>query len=207
MLRRAVIFAVAAAIPALAGCEAGINAPTDQWHQPTAGASAIIGSGLSGKITISNVFVLGAAHATALPPGTTAGLYLALANTGPADRLVSVSAPGTASSVLLPSTGVRIGRNQQVLLTGPAPRLILASISKSLASGQDIRVVLNFLNAGSVALNVPVLPRTLYYATFSPAPAIPTATPKPSATATASPSATPGTTTSPSATPSPTATP
>lgn len=209
VLRRVVIVGVAALVPALAGCEAGSNAPTSEWHQPTAGASTVLDSvGMPGQIAIRNVFVLGASGDGTLPVGKSAGLYLALVNTGPPDRLVSVSAPGTASSVRLPSTGVRLQRNQAVLLSGPAPRLVLDGLTRQLAGGQDIRVVLNFQNAGSVTLFVPVLPRTDYYATFSPAPAIPTATPKTSGSAKASGSATasPSATPAASATPSPSAT-
>ncbi len=206
MLRRAAVLAVAALVPALAGCEAGSNAPTNQWHAPTAGTSVDLRSvGTSGGyIAIRNVFVLGAAANTALPAGRSAGLFLALVNTGPADRLVSISAPGTASSVKLPSDGIRLHRDQAVLLTGPGPRLILENLTRKLAGGQDIRLVMIFQNAGRVTLTVPVMPRTQYYSTFSPAPARPTATPKASGSATASPSGT----ASPaaSATPSPSAT-
>ncbi len=204
-LRRAVIVGAAALVPVLAGCEAGNNAPTDQWHQPTAGASSVLPSGTAGQLAIQNVFVLGAAGDRSLPAGSSAGLYLALVNTGPADRLVGASAPGTASSVRLPGSGARLPRNQAVLFTGPAPRLILDHLTRRLMAGVDIRVTLNFQNAGSVTLSVPVMSRVDYYATFSPAPAIPTATPKASAqpkasgSATATPSATPTASVTPSA--------
>ena len=202
VLRRAAIVGVAALVPALAGCEAGNNAPTSQWHQPTPGASAVLNSGASGQITISNMFVLGASGDRSLPAGSTAGLYAALVDTGSPDRLVSVSAPGTATSVPLPSQGIRLRDDEAVLLTGPAPGLVLDGLSRSLNSGQDIRVTLNFQNAGQVTLMVPVMPRTDYYATFSPAPANPTATPK------ATPKVTPKATGAPaaSATPTPSAT-
>jgi copper(I)-binding protein len=195
VLRRAIIVAVAAIVPALAGCEAGTNAPVEQWHQPTAGASAVLPSGHSGQLAIRNVFVLGAPPDTSLAAGSSAGLFLALVNTGPADRLISVSAPGTASSVTLPPGGVTVRRNQAVLLQGPVPQVILTSISRSLGGGEAIQVILNFQNAGSVTLSVPVMPKAQYYETYSAAPVIPTATPtKPKATsgsATATPSATP----------------
>ena len=209
VLRRAVIVGAAALVPVLTGCEAGNNAPTSQWHQPTSGASTVLPSGTAGQLAIQNVFALGAAGDRALPAGSSAGLYLALVNTGPADRLVSASAPGTASSVRLPGNGVRLQRDQAVLFTGPAPRLILDHLTRRLMAGVDIRVTLNFQNAGSVTLSVPVMPRVDYYATFSPAPAIPTATPKASAkpkasgSATATPSATPAASVTPSASATP----
>jgi len=209
VLRRAVIVGAAALVPVLAGCEAGNDAPTSQWHQPTAGASAVLPSGTAGQLAIQNVFALGAAGDRSLPAGSAAGLYLALVNTGPADRLVSASAPGTASSVRLPGSGTRLPRNQAVLFTGPAPRLILDHLTRRLMAGVDIRVTLNFQNAGSVTLSVPVMPRVDYYATFSPAPAIPTTTPKASAQpkASGSATATPSTTATASVTPSASATP
>jgi copper(I)-binding protein len=202
-LRRAVIAGAVALVPVLAGCEAGNNAPTSQWHQPTPGASTVLPSGTTGQLAIQNVFALGAAGGRSLPAGSSVGLFLAMVNTGPADRLVSASAPGTASSVRLPGNGVRVRRDQAVLFTGPAPRLVLEQLTHRLIAGVAIRITLNFQNAGSVTLSVPVMPRVDYYATFSPAPAIPTATPKVSASPKASGSAT----ATPSATPSASATP
>jgi copper(I)-binding protein len=207
-LRRAAIAGVAALVPVLAGCEAGNNAPTDQWHQPTPGASATLDSGPSGQIAIRNVFVLGASGNRSLPAGSTAGLYLALVNTGAPDQLVSVSAPGTAESVRLPGNGVRLQVDEPVMLTGPAPGVVLDGLTRSLNGGQYVRVTMDFRKAGKVTLTVPVMPRTDYYATFSPAPAVPTPTPKASSTAKATPKAkaSGSATASPSATPSPSAT-
>ena len=198
VLRRALIAGVAALVPVLAGCDAGNDAPVLQWHQPTAGASTVINSGASGQIAIRNVFVLGSAGNGSLAAGRSAGLFLALVNTGSPDQLIGVSAPGTATSVKLPANGVRLQRDQAVLLSGPAPRLVLDGLTHRLIGGQNIRVTLHFLNAGSVTLYVPVVARTSYYATFSPAPVTPTA--KPTPTPTVSSTATPGVTPSPSAT-------
>jgi copper(I)-binding protein len=171
-LRGIVIAAAVAVIPAVAGCEAGADSATQQWHQPTPGASAMASS-----LTISNVFVLGAAPATALQPGQSAGLFLALSNTGRPDQLLSISAPGIASSVQLPAGGVRVGTSQSVLLQGPAPRVILEKLTRRLGGGQIVPIVLDFKNAGQVSLRVPVMPRAQYFVTFSPVPATPTASP------------------------------
>ena len=54
-----------------------MNAPTQQWHQPTDGAAAI-----QHGISIRNVFVLGAPPNTSLAAGKSAGLFLALYNGG-----------------------------------------------------------------------------------------------------------------------------
>ena len=56
-LRVLALVVAAAVAPAIAGCEAGFNAPTQKWHQPAAGASRIVGN----VLRINNVFVLGAA--------------------------------------------------------------------------------------------------------------------------------------------------
>jgi copper(I)-binding protein len=193
LLRGLAVAAVTVLVPAVAGCEAGANAPTQQWHQPTPGASAYLN-----KITISNVFVLGAPPQAALAPGSSAGLFLALTNNGASkDALVSISAPGIARSVLLPKGGIPIPSQRSVLLQGPAPRVLLQKLTRALGGGQAIPLVLNFQNAGSVTLHVPVMPRAAYYASYSPAPASPSAAPSPAATgkhknkATAPPAASP----------------
>ena len=120
-LRRACAVAAVALIPVLAGCEAGGDAPVLHWHPPTSGASATIKAG-GGEIAIRNAFILGAAPNVTLPAGSSASMFVGLVNTGPRDRLVSVSAPGTATSVTLPTGGVLLERDTSALLTGPAAR-------------------------------------------------------------------------------------
>ena len=200
-LRGLAVAAAAMLTPAVAGCEAGTNAPTQQWHQPTAGASVAVNN----TIRINNVFVLGAPPDSSLTPGGSAGMFLALANNGTPDRLIAIAAPGTAATVQFPAGGVGLGTRQAVFLTGPAPQVILHNITRSLIGGQSIRIVLGFQRAGTVTLQGPVMPRSQYFATFSPAPVSPSpsgsslrtgkgqhpaATPAPTA-APASPSASP----------------
>ncbi len=203
--RRICAIAVAAAIPALAGCEAGLNAPVLQWHTPVNGVNktltAVPGSGFLG---IRDLFVLGPVPGGSIPAGSSAGAFLALVNTGPRDRLLSITAPGTATSVTLPGGSVAVPEGQIVLLTGPVPTVVLQGLTHSLTGGTDVTMVLHFQNAGTVALQVPVLAKADYYATYSPAPS-PSATPagrhrhRGGAGSTASPSL--------NATPTPTATP
>jgi len=188
----AVVVAVAVA-PVIAGCEAGFNAPTQQWHQPAAGASAVVNN----VLRINNVFVLGAAPAFSLPRGGSAGLFLAINNEGAPDRLIGVTAPGAAAAVQLAGGSVRLPTQQAVLLSGPAPQVILRGLTRNLGGGQHIVVVLHFLRAGDVAMVVPVMPRAQWFSTFSPAP--PLVRPSPSPTGTASPSPA-GTSPSPSPT-------
>jgi hypothetical protein len=192
-LRALAVAAAAALVPAIAGCEAGFNAPTQQWHQPSAGASAVV----NGKIRINNVFVLGEPPAFSLPRGGSAGLFLAINNGGAADRLTGITAPGSAIAVQLPGGSVRLASQQTVFLTGPAPQVILRGLTRRLNGGQHILIVLHFLRAGSEVMQVPVMPRAQWFATYSPAP--PVVRPSPSGTATPSPGAT-------SSSPSPSAT-
>ncbi len=176
--RRLFITAAAVLVPALAGCEAGINAPTQQWHEPTDGAGTV-----AHGIAIRNVFVLGAPENAALAAGKSAGLFFALVNSGSPDRLLSISAPGAATSVRLPGGGpVSLVQDRPVLLTGPRPEVVLTGLRRSLPGGSFIRVIMNFQNAGSVPLSVPVVPQAQYYSTFSPAP-----TPTPTASTTRKP--------------------
>ncbi len=177
--RRIMIAVVAALIPMIAGCEAGSSAPTLHWHQPTDGTFKSVGN-----ISIINAFVLGAPAGSALLAGQNAGLFLAMANTAAApDRLISVSAPGTAKSVRLP--GIQLTRvgPAPALLTGPRPQLVLEDLLHPVTGGSVINLVLTFANAGTIHLSVPVMPRAQYYATFRPAPAsapTPAVTPTPS---------------------------
>jgi copper(I)-binding protein len=182
--RRLAALAIAALIPVLAGCEAGNNAPTQEWHQPTDAAGTVVDN-----ISIRNVFVLGAPIGSTIGAGHSAGVFLALINNGSADKLVSISAPGTARSVTLPGGGVSLASQQAVFLTGPAPKVILQDLTRPLTGGSSVRLVLHFRNAASVSLAVPVMPRAQYYSTFSPAPSPspsvaktkPAATPSPAA--------------------------
>ena len=180
--RRLLFGAIALLVPALAGCEAGFNAPTLEFHQASDGISVI-----HNGITIDNAFVLGPALNATLPVGGRAGVFVALlARSG--DRLESVSAPGTASSVKITGTTVNLPAQSLVNLDGPAPQIVLTGLTKPLIGGETIQLVLTFAIVGAVTVNVPVEPRAYTYATYSPPP-VPT--PTPSTTAKAHASATP----------------
>jgi len=181
--RRILIAAAAALVPVMAGCEAGNNAPTLQWHQPTDGTLAFAGAGKS--ITIANVFVLGAPVGTVLHRGQSAGIFLGLVNTGSPDRLIAIRAPGIAQRVQLPAGGVALSTRSRVLLTGPRPAVILQKLVRPLNSGSFVKIYLIFQNAGAIRLTVPVMPMVSSYATFlPPMPSSPSATGAPSAHAT-----------------------
>ena len=196
--RRLALVAAAVLIPALAGCEAGNNAPTLEFHAPTDGATASVG-----QLSINNVFVVGAPLGFSLHRGQSASLFLALVSDGAPDTLTSITAPGTAASVPLPAGGITVTNAHPVLLTGPKPVVFLADLTRSIAGGTDIKLVLTFRNAGPVTLLVPVMARAQHYVTYGPPPSSaptsqptgvtlpisPTATPRPHATPTPHPTA------------------
>jgi len=190
-LRDLMVVAAVGLIPAIAGCEAGNNAPTQQWHPPTPGASAIVDN----TLRINNMFVLGPAPGFTLPRGASAGVFFSLSTDGAPDRLVRIKAPGGAASVAVPRGGIAVGRQQTLFLTGPSPRVVLVHLTRTLNGGQWVKLNLTFQNAGFVSLKVPVMPRIESYGTFSPAPLFvrPTVsvTPAVPASASPSPSATP----------------
>ena len=188
--RRLLAGAIALLIPALAGCEAGLDAPTLEFHAATDGISVI-----DGGINIDNAFVLGPGLNSTLPVGGSAGVFVALLSQT-SDTLESVSAPGTATSATITGGPVDLAPQALVNLDGPSPQIVLNGLTKALSGGETIKLVLTFATVGAVTLEVPVEPQAYSYATYSP-PAIPTPSASPTATASASGTAT----ASPSATP------
>lgn len=191
--RRILIAVVAALVPLIAGCEAGISPPSLSWHPPTDGTGQTVGD-----ITISDAFVLGAPLNQTLQPGRNAGLYLSLVNVGAPDQLTGITAPGTATTVQLPGGTVSLPSQHDVRLIGPAPRVLLENLIRPLVGGSVVKLVLTFENARTTTLFVPVMPRAQYYSTFSPAPSpSASATPSPSGTKAARHSANPSPSSSP----------
>jgi copper(I)-binding protein len=162
--RRLLVGAIAILVPALAGCEAGLNAPTLEFHQASVGTSTIFDG-----ISIDNVFVLGPAPGSTLPAGGQAGVFLALQAPND-DQLTSISAPGTASSVQLGNGPIILNPNTLVDLGGPSPLLTLDGLTNPLNGGETVKLVLQFATAGTVTLTVPVEPAAFEFATYSPAP-------------------------------------
>ncbi len=84
-------------IPAIAGCEAGADAPTLEFHAAAFGAQNVFNG-----IKITNAFVLGAPNGSTVPSGSSASLFVSLYNSGTSsDTLLSATAPGSAASVSL----------------------------------------------------------------------------------------------------------
>ena len=195
-------------VPAVAGCEAGQDAPTLEFHSASFGAHTVFND-----IQITNAFVLGAPAGSTLPSGSSASLFVSLYNRGDnSDTLMSATAPQTAGSISLSGGTVALPANAApVNLTGPQPDVVLENLTKPLRGGSTIPVTFDFQHAGTVTLQVPVEAQSFQWATFSAPAATPggaaahstqTATPVTGATSTATPSgtATPSETAAPSGT-------
>jgi copper(I)-binding protein len=179
--------------PAIAGCEAGNNAPTLEFHSASAGAQTTVNG-----IRIANAFVLGAPSGATVPAGQSASLFLSLYNgDASSDTLVSASASGAADSVTLDGGSVTLPAYTAVNLTGPSPSVVLTTLSKPLTAGGYVPVTLDFEHAGSVTLQVPVEPQSYYWSTYSP-PASPSATSTSTSPSTATATKTASSTASPS---------
>jgi copper(I)-binding protein len=163
--RRLLVGAIAIMVPALAGCEAGLNAPTLQFHPASVGNNTTA----PGGITIDNAFVLGPAPGATLPAGGQAGLFLSV-EAANGDTLTSIKAPGVASSVQLGNGPITLSPNNLVKLGGPAPLLTLDGLTSPLSGGETVTLYFQFANAGQVTLTVPVEPAAYDFSTYSPAP-------------------------------------
>jgi len=176
--RRTLIGALVLLLPAIAGCEAGYNAPTLEFHPANAGTNVTVNG-----IQISDAFVLGAPTGSSVPSGSSASMFLSLYNTGSGDdHLVSASAPGAAASVHLSGGTVSLPGYTLVDLSGPEPSVVLSNLTKPLGGGDAVLVTLDFEHAGTVTIEVPVEPDSDYNSTFSPPPS-PAASPSATATA------------------------
>lgn len=190
------------AVPAVAGCEAGLNAPTLEFHSASAGTNAAING-----ISISNAFVLGAPSGSSVPAGSSVGMFVGLFNHGSAaDKLVQVSAQGVATSVTIKGGSAAIPPGGFANLTGPQPAIVLKGVTKPLTAGQTIPVRLEFAHAGGITLDIPVEPKSDYYSTFSP-PAVAGAAATPAPSGSASPKASGSAAPKPSGSAKPTASP
>ncbi|HUN34676.1 MAG TPA: copper chaperone PCu(A)C [Trebonia sp.] len=194
MIRRGLLAGAVAmlVVPALAGCEAGLNAPTLEFHPAAAGQTAAVDG-----IRINNLFVLAAPNGSSLPTGAQASLFMGLFNNNDtSDRLVSVET-SASKSVTISGGSVSLPANQGVNLTGPQPDIVLNGLTQSLTGGQEIQVELDFAKAGPVDLEVPVEPQSFYYSTLAQPTATPTATVGATPTAATTPSQTPTASTNP----------
>jgi len=193
--RRLLLGAIAVLVPVLAGCEAGFNAPTLQFHPAATGADETVNG-----VTIDDAFILGPALNSTLPVGGQAAVFLTL-RAASNDQLTKVTAQG-ASSVQLVTGPVALAANQVVDLSGPQPQIVLTGLTSPLSGGQTVNLTLQFADAGDIQITVPVEPAAYDYTSYSPPAPPPSPTPPatPSASLTGSPSATPAASASASAT-------
>ena len=170
--------ALAVLVPALAGCEAGLNAPTLEYHPAAFGGYAA-----QNGVTIDNAFALASTTGVAVPR---AGVFFSVTSSD-GDRLVSINAPGTAPLVRIDGGAVNLPPEMPADLTGPVPTVVLTGLSSPLTAGSTITLNFNFARAGTVTMQVPVEAHAGEYSTFSPPPSIPVPTPKASASPTTTP--------------------
>ena len=83
------------------------------------------------------------------------------------------SAPGASATPATPGAPVA----SAVPASAQPSKIVLKGLSQALVPGATVRLILHFQRAGAVTLNVPVTPRSGYYATYSPAAVPPTTTP------------------------------
>ena len=176
--RRMLFGALAVLVPALAGCEAGLNAPTLEYHPAAFGGYAA-----HDGIRIDNAFVLASTTGVAVPR---AGVFFSVTSQD-GDRLVSISAPGTAPLVRIDGGAVNLPPEMPADLTGPVPTVVLTGLSSPLTAGSAITMTFSFARAGTITMQVPVEAHAGEYSTFSPPPSIPVPTPKASASPTTTP--------------------
>ena len=151
-------------IPAIAGCEAGQDAPTLEFHPASAGQQADFNG-----IKITNAFVLGAPTGSTVPSGSSASMFVSLYNSNDnSDALLSATAPAAADSISLSGGTVALPANSApVNLTGPEPKVVLEDLTKPLRGGTTVPVTFNFQHAGQVTLQVPVEAQSYYWSTYS----------------------------------------
>ena len=124
--RRLVLAAAAALIPVLAGCEAGNNAPTLDFHDPTdARGHSCRRPRRQERVRPRRAAWLEPAAGTVGQPVPGPGQQ------GAPDRLVSISAPGSATSVHAAGQQHPGVLGHPVFLTGPRPQVVLTGLTRT----------------------------------------------------------------------------
>ncbi len=165
------VAALLAAAPALAACGAGFDANTNKPYAPTEASVLIDGDGSQaayGKngVTISQAFILGPDSGGQIPSGGSAPLYLTILNT--------TNTPDTLSAIVpngQQATSVKTPSPIQLTPNTPAktPQVTVEGLKQSLRGGESVRLTLNFQNAGSITLAVPVVTRSREFSALPPA--------------------------------------
>ncbi|WP_440097750.1 hypothetical protein [Streptosporangium sp. H16] len=157
-----------AAVLLLAACACGKEGDagfSTEEFAPNTGANEIVND-----VYVRNAFVIGGPAGEPLPPGSGVPLYVTLVNqrTEP-DRLVSVSASPTFEGFRVRGGGLDLPVRQPV--GGDVnPQALLTGSTGDLRSGTYLPVSFRFQDAGTVRVQVPVLPPSQWRATYSPWP-------------------------------------
>ena len=204
--RRMVAVAIAgvlAIVPAVSACGAGAEPESAAPTRLTEGVNVTTKNG----VAVRDLFVLGPEPGGRLAAGSAATVYGSVINNstdGQPDRLIAVTAPGTAQTGRIEGGALNLPYQRLVRLGVPAPSgvttplLTLEGLAVPLTGGQPVKLTLQFERSGALEATVPVVPRNGSYLTYAPA------APSPSASPSTSPSASPGG--AASASPTPTAT-
>lgn len=191
--RRLLALAVAGCVAAapLAGCGAGREPQTAMPTQLTEGVNVSVPrDAAKAQVDIRNLFVLGPATGGRVAAGGAVPLYGTLINqvSGRPDRLVSVSSPSfqqarlSGGGIDLPAPVPDGGQAVRLVgQPGQEPPVVLQGLTQPLLGGENLRLTLQFAQAGSVTIAVPVVAQQGDYATYAAVP-----TPTPSATPTQS---------------------
>ncbi|GAA4634345.1 hypothetical protein GCM10023196_075500 [Actinoallomurus vinaceus] len=102
------------------------------------------------------------------PSGTpTKGAKKAPSKPGTTPGAPTVGSPSGAPPAGSPAAGSPATGGTAAAAT---PSVVLKGLAKELTGGESIRLTLHFQQAGALTLDVPVVPRAGYYATYPPAP-------------------------------------
>ena len=179
--RRAIAIAalLAAASPALAACGAGFDANTNVPYAPNEAGVLYDGDG-PGKaygvngVMIPQAFILGPDSGQQLAIGGSAPLYLTLLNgTGAADQLTSIVPEEQKATAVNVDSPIEL----QPGTLATTPGVAIQGLKTVLRGGENIKLTLQFKNAGDVSIEVPVVARSREFATLPPAPSPTPATP------------------------------
>lgn len=191
------VAALLAVAPALGACGAGFDANLAQPYTPTEAAEAS-----QNGITVAQAFILGPESGQTLAAGSAAPLYLTMVNdNATADQLSGISIDPQFAETARTSTTISLPPKVLVKSANPEPQITVENLKKPLRGGENVRLTLQFQNAGAITMNVPVIARSREFATYQPAPNSTQgaeATPTESPTDDASPATSPEATESPS---------
>jgi len=187
------VAALLAVAPALGACGAGFDANLAQPYTPTEAAEAS-----HNGITVAQAFILGPESGQTLPAGSAAPLYLTMVNdNASADQLTGITVDNQFADSARTASAISLPPGTLVKSANPEPQIVVENLKKPLRGGENVKLTLQFQNAGAIDMNVPVITRSREFATYQPAPnatpgaeATPTATPTDDASPAASPEAT-----------------